>query len=76
MERERDMFCNDQLELLNEELVFLAPCSSSFPHQVQLLFLRSRFPCCLSQGVPCLSLYSLESRVTDLKTNSSRLQLP
>ena len=27
-------------------------------------------------GVPCLSLYSPEGRVTDLETNRSRLQLP
>jgi len=26
-------------------------------------------------GVPCLSLYSLEGRVTDLETNPSQLQL-
>jgi len=28
------------------------------------------------RGVPCLSLYSLEGRVTDPETNPSRLQLP
>ena len=28
------------------------------------------------RGVPCLSLYSLEGRVTDLETNPSQLQLP
>jgi len=28
------------------------------------------------RGVPCLSLYSPEGRVTDLETNPSRLQLP
>ena len=27
-------------------------------------------------GVPCLSLYSPEGRVTNLETNPSRLQLP
>ena len=30
----------------------------------------------LSKRVPCLSLYSPESRVTNLATNPSRLQLP
>ena len=30
----------------------------------------------LPRGVPCLSLYSPEGRVTDLETNPSRLQLP
>jgi len=28
------------------------------------------------RGVPCLSLYSAEGKVTDLETNPSQLQLP
>jgi len=50
-----------------------APCGRN-TYVMRLIVLLCVELSCL-RGVPCLSLYSPEGRVTDLETNPSRLQL-
>ena len=52
----------------------LPPCGHN-TYVLRLIVLLCVESNCLT-GVPCLSLYSLEGKVTDLETNLSRLQLP